>query len=386
MHAYQENQGPAIRRSGSGRRSVLITLAVAGGLVVVLGPRLPSLLGAVISGASPSFRTPAGISDAARDHLRSLSPLRRWSLETVDTGTFERVRTQRQREAQSIGPEALSHPVVQRHKPSLNRVTIGHVPVLEIMPRRLAEPRKVLVYLHGGGYVFGTAQDSLPLSVPLATHTGLRTVAVDYTTAPFARWRQILDEVSAVVREIVRQGTPMTEVAIAGESAGAGLAVAATLRLRDEGLGLPAALYLMSPWVDLSLSGDSHATLEAADPLLTTAALRRFASLYAEAAELRNPLVSPLYGDFGKGFPPTLIQAGTRELLLSDAVRLSQAIESGGGRARLDLTDGMPHVFQEQWTLPESEAALARGARFLTGVLVPGALVQDATRAMETPK
>ncbi len=241
--------------------------------------------------------------------------------------------------------------------------------MLEITPREIADPGKALVYLHGGGYVLGTAQGSLDRSVPLATLAGLRTISVDYTTAPAAQWRQVVDEASAVVREIVRQGTPMSSIALFGESAGAGLAAAVTLKLRDEGMGLPAALYLMSPWLDLTLSGDTITTLENADPRLTAAALRRFAAHYAAPGDLRHAFVSPLYGDLAKGFPPTLIQAGTREILLSDAVRLSEAVTSAGGRARLELAEGMPHVFHEQWTLPESQQALKRAAVFLRSEL-----------------
>jgi acetyl esterase/lipase len=135
--------------------------------------------------------------------------------------------------------------------------------------------------------------------------------------------------------------------------------------LRDQALPLPGALVLLSPCVDLNLNGDTETTLREADPALDFALNQAFLAAYAPVEEYRNPYVSPIYGDFSKGFPPVLIQAGTKELVLSDAVRLFQAVKNSGGSAELDIYEGMAHVFQAYMTgTPEQRAAYAEARRF----------------------
>ncbi|RIK94811.1 MAG: alpha/beta hydrolase, partial [Proteobacteria bacterium] len=156
-------------------------------------------------------------------------------------------------------------------------------------------------------------------------------------------------------------------VALWGDSAGGGLAAGATLAARDRGVALPGALVLLSPWADVTETGDSYATLRDVekayryDDLLAPAA-----AAYAPPDEQKHPYVSPVYGDFAGGFPPTLIQGGTREIFLSGFVRLYQAIEAGGGSAKLDLYEAMPHLFQARIpSAPEGRRALERAVRFV---------------------
>jgi epsilon-lactone hydrolase len=187
----------------------------------------------------------------------------------------------------------------------------------------------------------------------------LRVISVNYTTAPFAKWRQITGEVTTVFKALLADGIQMKDIAFYGDSAGGSLAAGVTLKMRDEGLGMPAALVLWSPWTDITETGDTYATLAHADPsLIYTPSLKNSADAYADPAEQLHPYVSPVYGDFSKGFSPTLIQVGTKEIFLSNAIRLYHAIEAKGGTAKLDVYEGMPHVFQQR--LPESaESVLA---------------------------
>ena len=193
----------------------------------------------------------------------------------------------------------------------------------------------------------------------------MRVVSVDYTPAPAARWRAITDQVIAVYRAILKSGHNPGEIGMWGDSAGGSIVAGANLKLRDQGLAIPAALVLWSPWSDVSMAGDTYTTLAAADPLLDAADLTRSAAAYADPVDQKNPYVSPVYGNYSQGFPPTLIQGGTREIFLSNFVRQYQALVQAGVPAILDLYEGMVHVFQPMAPdSPEGRAALQRCVAF----------------------
>jgi acetyl esterase/lipase len=269
--------------------------------------------------------------------------------------------------------EAQSEPAVQatlrRYRPTVEERKLGGVPVLFVKPRGWRDNGKVLVHLHGGAYVTHSARSRLTSSAPAADATGLLVVSVDYTLAPAGKWPQVTDEVLAVFAGLKAEGRQLKDVAIYGESAGGGLAAASVLKMRDKGLGMPAAVVLWSPWADVTNRGDSALTMRDFDPYYRYERdLKRAADAYAEPKDQRHPYVSPVYGDYAKRFPPTLIQGGTRELFLSHFVRQYRAIEDGGGQAVLDLYDGMPHVFQMRVQLadaPETATALKKMAAFL---------------------
>ncbi len=160
------------------------------------------------------------------------------------------------------------------------------------------------------------------------------------------------------------------EPALAGDSAGGGLAVALLLAARDAGLPLPAAAYLMSPWVDLTLSGESLRTKEADDPIFDAADIAEFASRYLAAQEPAHPYASPLLADL-RGLPPLLIQAGSHEVLLDDATRLAARAAAAHVDVTLEVVARAPHVFQHfAGRLDEADEALDRAGRFLTRSLV----------------
>lgn len=234
---------------------------------------------------------------------------------------------------------------------------LGGVPVVRIRALGRSPYRGTIVSMHGGGYISGSAKSIGPTDAQLA-RSGFEVITIDYTLAPKARWQQITDQVVAVWRAVVASGVKPRSVAFLGGSAGGGLAAGSLLKARDEGLPMPAALVLMSPWADLTMTGDSYTTLAAYEPLFPPSWLPMTASLYASPADQKNPYVSPVYGDYKKAYPPTLIQGGTHEILLSNFVREYQAIRNGGHEAVLDLYEGMPHCFQDLIAdAPEAKAA-----------------------------
>lgn len=257
--------------------------------------------------------------------------------------------------------------VVQEYQPEIQSRKLGGVPVLDIKPKGWKESRRVLVYTHGGAYTFYSSQSRLISAVPMASDTGLRVISVDYTLAPHAKWQEVTSQVVAVVQALVKEGHSLKEISLYGESAGGGLAAAAVLKMRDQGLGMPAAVVLWSPWSDITDSGDTYATLQDADPLLYYPGnLKNCATAYAAPEDHRHPYVSPVYADYTKGFPPTLIQAGTKEIFLSNAVRQYQVLDNAGIPVKLDLYEGMWHIFQVfHYDLPESKLARKKVRAFL---------------------
>ena len=228
--------------------------------------------------------------------------------------------------------------VVKQYQPRIKERKLGGVPVLEIKPKGWKNSSKVLVYTHGGAYTLYSAKSRLMSAVPMANDTGLRVVSVDYTLAPQAKWNEITGQIVAVIRALLEEGHTLNNIAVYGESAGGGLAAGAVLKMRDKGLGMPAAVVLWSPWSDITETGDSYTTLKDADPLLFYPGnLKHCADAYAAPADQKHPYVSPVYGDYSKGFPPTLIQAGTKEIFLSNAVRHYQALDNAGIPVKLDL-------------------------------------------------
>ena len=191
----------------------------------------------------------------------------------------------------------------------------------------------------------------------MADALGLDVVSVDYTLAPRGDYHSVTDQIVGVFKALLAEGCDAGQIAVFGDSAGGGMTLATTLKLRDQGVALPAALLLVSPSTDISEAGDTRMSLGAsdADPILSRSSFSILAKAYAPDGQLDNPYASPVYGDYEKPFPPTLIQGGTRELLLGDFVRLHRALIRGGKEAVLDLYEGMPHVFQAKF--PESPAA-----------------------------
>ena len=242
---------------------------------------------------------------------------------------------------------------------------LGGVPVLRVRPANYKPGGPLILYLHGGAYTFLSAANSLSIPALMSTASGHEVISIDYTLAPRADWHIVTDQVVAVWKAVLASGVKAESVGIMGDSAGGGLAAGSVLKFRDQRLPLPGALYLISPGADISGAGDTYTTLAAADPILSTETTSWSAEAYAAVADQKNPYVSPVYGDYTQAFPPTLLQVGTREHLLSSSVREYQAIRSGGHEAVLDVYEGMPHVWLSLIPqAPETKIAIKRAKDF----------------------
>jgi monoterpene epsilon-lactone hydrolase len=263
--------------------------------------------------------------------------------------------------------EPMNARLLEYYAPDLQTIRLGGVTVSDIRPSRGAIAGKVLLYTHGGGFVGGAAHDALDSTLPLAEETGLRILSIDYTPAPEADHELIGAQVLAVLEALYAQGFAPADIAIYGDSAGATIAASAMLRARARGLPLPAALVLWSPLADLTFGGDTCLTLADAEPFYTVDNfLTTGARCYAGKSSLTDPLISILYADYTSCYLPTLIQCGTRELLLSDAVRLHRRMLDGGVDAELQIYDGLWHVFQfKPVDSPEAMLARSRTGQFL---------------------
>jgi acetyl esterase/lipase len=232
----------------------------------------------------------------------------------------------------------------------------------------------LILYFHGGAYAIGTAASFVGLASDLGRQAGARVISVDYRLAPEHPFPAALEDAVSAYRALAGGGHSPARLAIAGESAGAGLAAATLVALKAAGLAQPAAGVLMSPWADLTLTGNSLTGKAAADPALTPAGLARRARDYADGHDLADGRISPLFADLA-GLPPLLIQAGSREILLDDATRLAARAAAADVPVTLEVTAGVPHVFQGfAAILPEGDAALARAGAFVRSHLRTTAL------------
>jgi monoterpene epsilon-lactone hydrolase len=223
-----------------------------------------------------------------------------------------------------------------------------------------------LLFLHGGGYELGSLHSDGELAARLGRAARMRVLFLEYRLAPEDPFPAALEDALAAWHWLRAEGWSARGMALAGDSAGGGLAVALLVALRDLHEPLPAAAVLMSPTVDLTGSGASMTDRIDQDPISSPALLSRLASDYLAGADPRTPLASPLYAPL-VGLPPLLIQAGTADLLLSDAERLAAAAAAAGVVVRLEVADGLPHVYQLMLGTPEAADATARIGSFLRG-------------------
>jgi epsilon-lactone hydrolase len=233
-----------------------------------------------------------------------------------------------------------------------------------------AEPadQGVILYLHGGGYVAGSPVTHRPITAALARLAGRRVFALDYRLAPEHRFPAALDDAVVGYRWLVDQGVRPDSLALAGDSAGGGLVLAALVRARDEGLPLPACAVCFSPWTDLAATGESLLRNSRRCPMLRPDRVADFARLYLGAASPRHPYASPLFAKL-EGLPRLLVQVGAGESLLDDSRRIHDAIRAAGGHSTLQIFDGVFHVWHMlDGLIPESRQALRRAAAFMNGL------------------
>jgi epsilon-lactone hydrolase len=231
------------------------------------------------------------------------------------------------------------------------------------------EARHVVVYFHSGVYVLGDAFLSADLASQVGRRTSAKIISVDYRLAPENPYPAAVEDAFAAYEALLGNGTAASDIAFAGESAGGGLAVATMVNARDHGLPLPAAAFVMSPYVDLTLSGATMRTKREVDPLLTPEALAARVADYTAGQDAALPLVSPIFAELS-GLPPLIIQAGSHEVLLDDAIRLAGVAATDDVEVTLEITPGVPHVFQANHAiLDEAVTALDRAGELLSAYL-----------------
>lgn len=243
--------------------------------------------------------------------------------------------------------------------------TLGGVPALDVHVEG-ADGDAVIFYLHGGGYVIGSARTGANLAAPLSRRTGLPAVSLDYRLAPENPFPAAIDDALAAYKDLLGTGRP---IVIAGDSAGGGLALATMLAARRDSLPLPAAAVLFSPWTDLTLSGASLDDRGDFDPLFSRGHIAESAELYLAGHDPKDELASPLLGDL-TGLPPLLIQVGSAEVLLDDSLQLAVRAAEQEVDVSLDVVAGAPHVYQYMvGVMDEADEALEHAARFVGGAV-----------------
>jgi monoterpene epsilon-lactone hydrolase len=244
------------------------------------------------------------------------------------------------------------------------KTAVGGVDVVEVTVDGI-DSTNVILYFHGGVYVIGSADSSVPLVADLARRAKAKAISVDYRLAPENPYPAAVEDARAAYEGLLAQGVDPSTIAIAGESAGGGLTAALLLAVRDADLPMPASAFVMSPWADLTLSGNTIVDRQAVDPILKGEALSLRVADYVASADASDPLISPIFADLA-GLPPMLIQVGAHEILLSDAVRLAERAANADVAVTLEVVPGVPHVFQAYAAvLDEGNAALNRAAEFL---------------------
>ncbi len=220
---------------------------------------------------------------------------------------------------------------------------------------------RVLLYLHGGGFVFGLTPLHLQMGAYLAQNMGLRILMVDYRLAPKDPFPAALDDCVTAYRWLLKQDISPRNIVVAGDSAGGNLAITMSMKLRDSGASLPAALACLSPVTDLSKDKVREGF---SDPLLPSKASKLYSRSYVGQSNARDPLISPVNGDM-RGLPPMLVHVGEDEILLDDAKRITEIAVSAGVDVRLEVYPRMWHVWQLFLSLPQATQSLGDIAQFL---------------------
>lgn len=248
----------------------------------------------------------------------------------------------------------------------VSETTLGGIRTELLVPATGAG-EQVIFYVHGGGYVVCSPRTHRPLTSRLTLALNATTYVPHYRLAPEQPFPAGLEDVLAAYQGLLANGINASNVVIMGDSAGGGLALALTLSIRDKGLPLPAKLMLISPWVDLTLVGETLHSKNGIDPMLTWDWIVSKTPDYLGATAATNPLVSPLFADL-TGLPPTLVQVGSEEILLSDSERLAVNAAAAGWALTLTVWQGMWHDFQLLGSMvPEADAAIAAITRFVRG-------------------
>lgn len=245
--------------------------------------------------------------------------------------------------------------------------TIGGVKAFVVTPDSIpaANRNRLLLNVHGGGYVFGPGESGTREAILMASYGKMKVIAVDYRMPPDFPYPAALDDAMAVWQEVVKTTNPRN-MAIFGTSTGGGMTLAMVLRAKKEGLPLPAATAPATPWSDLTKTGDTYYTNEQVDNVLVSNEgwLGDAAQLYANGHDLKDPMISPVYGDY-HGFPPSILTSGTRDLFLSNTVRVHRKMRAAGVEAELHVFEGQSHAqYAADLSAPETKEYFDEVTRF----------------------
>jgi monoterpene epsilon-lactone hydrolase len=241
----------------------------------------------------------------------------------------------------------------------------------DLIRRAETDEGRLVIYYHGGGFVFGSSRSHRVIATHLARTSGAVVLAADYRLAPENPAPAAHDDAFAVYKWALGEGYDPMSIALTGDSAGGNLALSVAVRAKTEGLPQPGALVLMSPALDLASEGDSHHLVTDA-PLLTRGLMDLFNAVYVGAGDRKSELVTPFYSDFG-GLPPTLIQVGSWEILRDDSVTVAERLTAAGVAANLKVFDGMVHSWQLfAPMLDEGMQSLEEGGTFLRAQMQSG--------------
>jgi acetyl esterase/lipase len=247
---------------------------------------------------------------------------------------------------------------------SCEPLSVDGIPAEWIIPEGAPE-QNILLYLHGGGYCIGSISTHRGMVSHIARAAETRALLIDYRLAPEYPFPAAVEDSTAAYQWLLSQGIAASNIIIAGDSAGGGLTVSTLVSLKEKGIPLPAAAVLISPWVDLAITGDSVISKAEIDPMVTKEGLIEMAAAYMDNTDPRTPLASPLYADL-TGLPPMLIHVGTSEILLDDAIRLADHARKVGVDVTLNAAEGLCHVWHFFTVmLPEALEAIDEVARFM---------------------
>ncbi len=252
---------------------------------------------------------------------------------------------------------------------SVEKVDAGGVPG-EWVRAPGARDEYAILYLHGGGYVFGSPTSHRHLVAAISEATGAAALSLDYRLAPENPFPAAVEDAVTGYRWLLQKGIKPGRIAVAGDSSGGGLTVASLLVLRDAGDPLPAAGICISPWADLTCSAESYQTRAGTDPMVSKEAVLQLAPKYLGDKDPKTPLASPIFADLAD-LPPLLIQVGSEEVLLDDSIRLDRRAREVGVDSTLEIWDDMVHVWHRfAPMLKEGREAIARIGRFVKARMV----------------
>lgn len=256
-------------------------------------------------------------------------------------GTVENVDIEKHRQSQDYFGILLGN----NKEVSIKEIELEGIHGEWISVNRAHMKKYIILYCHGGGYSTGSSLYARTLTTKLATSTSMDVLCFDYRLAPEHPYPAATEDAMKIWNYIMLLGYGARDIIVAGDSAGGNLALSLVMKLKMENRLLPRGIMLMSPWTDLTSSGKSHITKADIDPVLNANYINEMIENYAKDENLKNPLISPLFGSY-EGFPPTYIQVGSNEILLNDSTMLHKKMVKENVSVKIDVFKGMWHVFQ----------------------------------------